>query len=190
VRARGEEVCGRVACLRSENDFCEYGADETTPKESWTSYGLIETDNDFGASCLFLLCSIKSGSCSLPDDKVEGGCCGLPMRFFLRGASSIIPFCFVAEGKGTARLRGVPGEVGGLARGAELMECEPRLCEYGLGLAEIVSGDRVFVKVILTENGSPAKKADWEGVTTIRSGESASPMVKLGIPVRSRDTSS
>jgi len=145
----------------------------------------METDKDFGASCFFLLRSIMSGSCSMSDDKFAGGgCCGLPMRFFLRGASSVGPLCFVDEDKGTAALRGVPGEVGGLARGAELMECEPRLCEYGLGLAETVSGDRVFVKVILTENGSPAKKDDWEGVTTIRMGESESPMVKPGIPVR------
>jgi hypothetical protein len=143
----------------------------------------METDKDFGASCLFLLRSIISGNCSTPEDELRGGCCGLPIRCFLRGASSVVPFGFVAEGSGTARLRGVPGEVGGLARGAELMECEPRLCEYGLGLAETVSGDRVFVKVILTENGSPAKKADWEGVTAIRMAESASPIVRPGIPV-------
>jgi hypothetical protein len=80
------------------------------------------------------------------------------MRFFLRGASLIVPFCFAAEG--TAALRGGPGEVGGLASGAELMECEPRLCDNELGLTETASGDRVFVKVIFTENGSPAKKDD------------------------------
>jgi len=38
------------------------------------------------------------------------------------GSSSVIRFCFVAEGSGTARLRGASRDVGSLARGAELME--------------------------------------------------------------------
>jgi len=50
--------------------------------------------------------------------------------------------------------RGMPGEVGGLASGAELMEWAPRLCEF---LTFRDSGVRVLVKVIVTEKGSPAK---------------------------------
>jgi hypothetical protein len=82
------------------------------------------------------------------------GCCGLPMKCFRLGASSTF-FCFIAEGK--AEARGGPGEVGGLASGAELMECDPRLCEFEFGLLETASGERVFVNVTLTEKGSPAK---------------------------------
>ena len=38
------------------------------------------------------------------------------------------PFCPRVGTIGTA-VRGVPGDVGGLARGAELIECAPRLWE-------------------------------------------------------------
>ena len=74
------------------------------------------------------------------------------MRPFLLGVSSL---AFEGAEKGIDGVRGVPGEVGGRARGAELMEWDPRLCECGLdGPA---CGDRVLVKVIVTANGSPAK---------------------------------
>lgn len=54
---------------------------------------------------------------------------------------------------------GIPGDVGGLASGAELMEWEPRLCVLLLLLLLALgdSGVRVFVNVIVTVNGSPAK---------------------------------
>ena len=50
-----------------------------------------------------------------------------------------------------------PGEVGGRAIGTELMECALRLwvCEAERGV--VASGVRVFVNVIVTEKGSPAK---------------------------------
>ena len=50
----------------------------------------------------------------------------------------------------------------------------------GLGLDGPASGERVLVKVMETENGSPAKYDDCEGVTTTRTGESLS-AVELGI---------
>lgn len=64
---------------------------------------------------------------------------------------------------------GVRGDVGGLARGAELMECAARLCAFteGRGAAAVVGG-RVFVNVTVTANGSPAKYDDCAGVTTTR----------------------
>jgi hypothetical protein len=73
-------------------------------------------------------------------------------------------------------LRGVPGEVGGRASGAELMECAPRLCVGAVTLEGPASDVRVFVNVIVTEKGSPAKYDDCEGVTTTRTGESTSPI--------------
>jgi len=73
---------------------------------------------------------------------------------FLRGSSStgLTRFADCANA-----LRGVPGDVGGRARGAELMECTPRLRLYELVLDGPASGERVLVNVIATENGSPAK---------------------------------
>lgn len=63
----------------------------------------------------------------------------------------------VAVARGTpADGLGMPGDVGGLARGAELMEWAPRLCVLFLVLGDD-SGVRVFVNVIVTVNGSPAK---------------------------------
>lgn len=54
--------------------------------------------------------------------------------------------------------RGVPGDVGGLANGAELMECAARLCVCDEAVrGGGASGDLVFVNVIRTANGSPAK---------------------------------
>lgn len=54
--------------------------------------------------------------------------------------------------------RGVPGDVGGLANGAELMECAARLCVCDEAVrGGGASGARVFVNVIRTVNGSPAK---------------------------------
>ena len=67
---------------------------------------------------------------------------------------------FVRGGRktGTA-VRGVPGDVGGRARGTELMEWAPRRCvwEEDRGRGVGASGVRVLVNVIVTENGSPAK---------------------------------
>jgi hypothetical protein len=69
-------------------------------------------------------------------------------------------------------VRGVPGDVGGRASGAELMECAARVCEYNLWGGD--SGERVFVNVIVAENGSPAKYEDCKGVTTTQMAESMS----------------
>lgn len=73
------------------------------------------------------------------------------MRPFLIGLSSPLRVCVGIAG---AAVRGVPGEVGGRARGAELIEWAPRLC---VGLEVVASGERVFVNVMFTEKGSPAK---------------------------------
>jgi hypothetical protein len=73
------------------------------------------------------------------------------------------------------------------------MLCAPRLCELAwppnrVALRGVAydpdavrpvleaspSGERVLVNEIVTENGSPAKNADWLGVTTTRMGESVS----------------
>lgn len=66
----------------------------------------------------------------------------------------------------------VPGDVGGRANGTELTECAPRLCvlaaECDAEREDGISGVRVFVKVIVTEKGSPAKYEACEGVTTTR----------------------
>ena len=75
-----------------------------------------------------------------------------PMSLFRAGMSRAL--LTGAETGVTAVGRGIPGEVGGLARGAELMEWTPRLCEF---LTFGDSGVRIFVKVIVTENCSPAK---------------------------------
>ena len=76
----------------------------------------------------------------------------------------------------------VPGDVGGLARGAELMECAPRLCVVRTA---VVGGAgarcRVLVKVMRTEKGSPAKKDDWVGVMETRMGVSVSSEESEGV---------
>lgn len=73
---------------------------------------------------------------------------------------------------------GVPGDVGGLAIGAELIEWAPRLCVCDSDLWEAataaLSGDRVFVKVIVTVKGSPAKYEDCDGATVTRTAVSGS----------------
>lgn len=67
------------------------------------------------------------------------------------------------EGAGTA-VRGVTGDVGGRARGTELIECAARLCACVLVdavlLDDALTAVRVFVKVTVTTKGSPAKNAD------------------------------
>ena len=68
--------------------------------------------------------------------------------------------------------RSRPGEVGGRARGAELTEWAPRLCVARWGGRD--SEERVFVMVMFTDSGSPAKYEDWDGVTTTRSAVSTS----------------
>lgn len=97
------------------------------------------------------------------------------------------PFCPRVGVIGTA-VRGVPGDVGGLARGAELIEWAPRLCAWVWERLGSDSADRVFVKVMDTEKGSPAKYEDWVGVTTTRMGESESPclLVPLMPDIRSK----
>lgn len=77
-------------------------------------------------------------------------------------------------------MRGVPGDVGGRARGAELTECAPRLwAREDEGIC-VYDGDRVFVKVIVAAKGSPAKYADWEGVIATRIAESESASAGVG----------
>lgn len=77
---------------------------------------------------------------------------------------------------GMTAVRGVPGEVGGRARGAELMLWDARLwvCDWDPEEGHGVCTGRVFVIVIDTENVSPAKYADCVGVTTTRIPVSAS----------------
>lgn len=68
-----------------------------------------------------------------------------------------------ARGMGGTAVRGVPGDVGRRARGAELTKRVPRLCAQenkGIGADE---GARVFVNVIVTTKwyslSSPLRKA-------------------------------
>lgn len=76
-----------------------------------------------------------------------------PISLFLVGTSQ--PLLGVrVKVLGSAVALGCPGDVGGLARGAELIECAPRLWVF-LGFGD--SGVRVFVNVIVTVNSSPAK---------------------------------
>ena len=98
-----------------------------SPSCSSSSTGVIETDIDFAKS-RFLRCSISSGKFSDPfvplDDTVGRP---FPIKPLLYGTSSTVRDggC-VGCCKGAL---GVPGEVGGRAKGAELIECAPRLCE-------------------------------------------------------------
>jgi len=89
--------------------------------------------------------------------------------------SRLFPAPPLVEGcnTGTAVL-GVTGDVGGLANGAELMECEPRLCEAESVRFTASLLDLRFVNVISTENCSPAKYEDCEGTTETRMGNSGS----------------
>ena len=80
---------------------------------------MTDSDRDL-ASNLFLLCSSASGSSPAPVG--EGP---FPMKPFL---TILVPPLFTRVGAAGTAVRGVPGDVGGLARGAELMECAPRLC--------------------------------------------------------------
>ena len=57
-------------------------------------------------------------------------------------------------------LRSVPGEFRGLTRVAELMKCETRLCEYGLGLVD-------------TDSAGVCHESDFDCY-----GESVSPRVR------------
>lgn len=112
---------------------------------------MIATDSDLDfANNRFLLCSSTSGNSSAP----SGGDGFFPINPFLAILAPPLASC-VGVG-GSSAVRGVPGDVGGRARGAELTECAPRLCACLEG-AEEDSGERVFVKVIVTEKGSPAK---------------------------------
>jgi hypothetical protein len=81
---------------------------------------------------------------------LDGRC--LPMRPFLVAGSFPLG---ARVGIAVAGVRGVPGDVGGRESGAELMEWDARVWEKDLGGG--ASGKRVFVKVIVTENCSPAK---------------------------------
>lgn len=105
-----------------------------------------------------------------------------------------VRFCGRDSGDGAytgVGARGVRGEVGGLASGAELIECAARLCVdmEGRG-AFVVAGCRVFVKVTVTEKGSPAKYEDWAGVTTTRIPVSEFVWEEPGTASMSRRTSS
>ena len=80
------------------------------------------------------------------------------------GGYAFSPWLFTLDDRGveaTGVSRGVPGEVGGRERGAELILCAPRLCpsddsgrEEG---PDVADSERVFLNVIVTEKGSPAK---------------------------------
>jgi hypothetical protein len=115
-----------------------------SPKVSSSSWGDMLTERDL-ASNLFLRCSNRSGSCSAVSR---------PSSPFLTGVSSI-----VRERVGNAEtgVVGMPGEVGGRAKGAELIEWAPRLWEWGADLVGAGSEVLVLVKVMVTENDSPAK---------------------------------
>lgn len=78
----------------------------------------------------------------------------LPMRPFLVSATVGSE---LRVGTAGSAVLSKPGEVGGRAIGTELMECALRLwvCEAERGV--VASGVRVFVNVIVTEKGSPAK---------------------------------
>jgi hypothetical protein len=108
----------------------------------------MSTDNDLPSN-FFRLLAINSGR---PSGAFTSFSRTLPMNPFLTGTSSP----FGRGGMGVTRVRGVPGDVGGRARGAELIECAPRRWE-GREVDGVEEGVRVFVKVIVTENGSPAK---------------------------------
>lgn len=97
-----------------------------------------------------------------------------PTSPLLLGLSSVSPFTAATPHVAlAARIAGVPGLVGGRAIGALLIECAARLCpsdaltlrpparalvgppEGGKGGG--ACGERVFVKVMVTLKGSPAK---------------------------------
>ena len=139
-----------------------------SPNSFSNSRGERETESALGANWRFLRCSIKSGNSPTPWSG-RGGGFFFPISPFLRGTSI---WASVFNRDGVFALRGVPGDVGGRASGAELIEWAPRLCVCGLGLDGPASGECVLVNVIVTENGSPAKYDDCEGVTTTRIGES------------------
>lgn len=124
-----------------------------------TSAGEIDTDSDFPCN-LFLRCSNASSSVVFPTSPFRTGASVLLLARAARGATGVT--------------LGVPGEVGGRESGAELMECAPRLWPYTDGFEGPASAFRVFVNVIVTENGSPAKYADWDGVIATRMPASAS----------------
>lgn len=112
------------------------------------SWGETETERDFDlANNLFLLRSNTSGNSSAPFG--EGT---FPMKPF---RVIFIPRPSGRIGRTGNAVRGVPGDVGGLAIGAELIEWAPRLCEREVEGKD--SGLRVFVNVIVTAKGSPAK---------------------------------
>lgn len=111
---------------------------------------VIEMESDLVDS-LFLLGSIDPDSSSSSAEF-------RPMRPLLVATVLGPAWRVGTAGRGA---RGVPGEVGGRAIGTELIECALRLwvvaaeCEADRG--GLHSGLRVFVKVIVTEKGSPAK---------------------------------
>ena len=100
-----------------------------SPSCSSSSTGAIETDIDLAKS-RFLRCSISSGKFSgpfalAPLDETAGR--HFPIKPLLYGTS-----CVERDGGCVGCCKdalGVPGEVGGRAKGAELIECAPRLCE-------------------------------------------------------------
>ena len=91
---------------------CEYGAEETvapSASASSNSNGEIEMESAWVQVALFLRSSIKSG------------------RFSETWGSSSSSRCVIA-------LRGVPGDVGERANGAELIEFSERLCSMDQSL--------------------------------------------------------
>ena len=87
---------------------------------SGTSWGarVTESDRDLDSN-FFLLCSSPSGNSSVPLGEEP-----FPMKPLL---TILVTPLFVGADTVCTAVRGVPGDVGGLARGAELMECAPRL---------------------------------------------------------------
>lgn len=117
------------------------------------------TDNDL-ASIFLRRNSTSAGRLPVVDGGALGEAPALvrPISPFLPGLPSLLACCGICWTVVRGVL-GVPGDVGGRARGAELIECAFRLCAWEWEMARDGpgSGERVFVNVIVTEKGSPAK---------------------------------
>ena len=91
-----------------------------SPTSFSNSLGERETESALGVNCRFLRCSIKSGSSPALCNGRDGGGFFFPTSPFRRG-TSVNSACVFDRGCAIA-LRGVPGDVGGRASGAELIE--------------------------------------------------------------------
>lgn len=117
------------------------------------------TDRDF-ASIFFRRSSTSAGRLPVGDGGAGGETVVRPMRPFLVG----LLLSRLGRGKGDCTavrgVLGVPGDVGGREMGAELMEWAFLRCVCDIAREGPGSGERVFVKVMVTEKGSPAKYED------------------------------